>query len=220
MAWYNRLLNVARPARLARDIEREMAFHVAERADELRAQGMSEAEALREAKRRFGHRTSLRERTHGQDVVVWLESVLADVRYALRTLRWSPGFAAVAILSLGLGIGATTAMFTLIDAVILRSLPVSHPQELVQVTMGGENGGNTTFTNPLWEAVRSRASGALSGAAAWSTEEFDLATGGEARRVTGYLVSGDFFAMLGVAPAAGRLCCARTTRAAARRWRC
>ena len=127
MAWYRRFVNLMRSERLSRDLEREMAFHLSERADELVAGGLSEPEALREARKRFGNRTLQKERMRDADVLVWLESLLADLRYAARALRASPGFALVAILSLGLGIGANTAIFSLIDAVMLKSLPVSHP---------------------------------------------------------------------------------------------
>ena len=82
------------------------------------------------------------------------DDVLQEVRYALRALRSSPGFAAIAILSLALGIGANTAIFSLINAVILKTLPVSHPEQLVQLVMKTEDG--TSFTNPIWEQVRDR----------------------------------------------------------------
>src|SRR4030088_2856478 len=81
------------------------------------------------------------------------DSLRQDVRYAFRNLRSSPGFAAVAVLSLALGIGANTAIFSLIDAVMLKFLPGSPPEELLQVTFGGTD---TNFTNPLWEALRER----------------------------------------------------------------
>src|SRR3954453_21522467 len=150
MGWYRRFVNVLRSNRLSTDIEREMAFHMAERADELMAQGMSEPEARREARRRFGNPSMQKERTRDADVMTWLESVGADVRYAFRALRASPGFALVTILSLGLGIGANTAIFSLINAVMLKSLPVSHPEELAQVTVDE----NDVLTNPIWEQVR------------------------------------------------------------------
>src|SRR5215208_3220548 len=142
MAWYRRLLNLARPERLSRDLDREMDFHIAERADELAAGGMSEAAAAREARRRFGNRTYQKERARDADVLGWLESLGADLRYAVRALRASPAFTLVAVLSLGLGIGANTAIYSLIDAVILRPLPVSRPEELVEVTMAGSRGGD------------------------------------------------------------------------------
>ena len=82
-----------------------------------------------------------------------LDSLLQDLRYAFRALRSSPGFALVAILSLALGIGANTAIFSLIDTLILKTLPVENPAELVQVNMGTDD---TSFTNPIWEQVRDR----------------------------------------------------------------
>jgi len=151
VSWSRRLRNLFRSEDLSRDIDREMAFHLSEKADELESQGMSRAEAEQEARKRFGHRGTMRESTRDADVLGWLESLGADVRYALRALRANPSFTAVAILSLGLGIGANTAIFSLINAVILRSLPVDRPQELVRVE---SSGGNAYFTNPIWEALR------------------------------------------------------------------
>jgi putative ABC transport system permease protein len=112
-----------------------------------------------------------------------LNSIAHDVRYALRALRASPGFAAVAILSLALGIGANTAIFSLINAVMLKSLPVSHPEELLQVTMGSGLG----YPNPVWEQLRDRQD-VFSGIFAWGRWSFNLAPGGEARNVHGYFV--------------------------------
>ncbi len=128
------------------------------------------------------------------------EAIAQDVRYAFRALRGSPGFAAVAILSLALGIGANTAVFSLIDAVMLRSLPVSHPEQLAQVTMGSQMG----FSNPLWEQIRDRQD-VFSGIFAYGRWGFNLAAGGEARTVHGHYVSGQFFETLGVRAALGRL---------------
>ena len=123
MAWYHRLRNTMRSEGLSGELDRELEFHLAERIDELVASGMTEEEARREARLRFGNPTVQKERARDRDVLPWLESLVADVRYALRSLRASPGFAVVAILSLGLAIGANTAIFSLIDAVMLRSLP-------------------------------------------------------------------------------------------------
>src|ERR1700683_5399078 len=129
------------------------------------------------------------------------DDVLQDVRYALRALRSSPGFSAIAILSLALGIGANTAIFSLINAVILKTLPVSHPEQLVQLVMKTENG--TTFTNPIWEQVRDRQD-VFSGAFAYSPIRLNLAVGGEVRNGNTGWVSGDVLRMLGVSPLLGR----------------
>src|ERR1700751_4023270 len=103
-----------------------------------------------------------------------LDSLIQDIRYALRTLRASPGFDAVAILSLALGIGANTAIFSLIDAVMLKYLPVRRPEELLQI--GGK--ADTSFTNPIWEQLRD-SQDIFSGILAYGTPRFNLATGGE-----------------------------------------
>ncbi len=202
MGLIRRAVNLLRPTRLARDIAREVEFHVTELVDELVAAGMPEAEARREARRRFGNPEVLTERTHDEDVLTWLESVLDDLRYALRTLRRNPGFALAAVLCLGLGIGANTAIFSLVNAVMLRSLPVTRPDELVRITMAGEG---PTFTNPLWEAIRHRQGDVLAGAFASCDQRFNLATEGPVARAGGALVSGDYFRVLGVRAAVGRV---------------
>jgi putative ABC transport system permease protein len=127
---------------------------------------------------------------------------LQDLRYALRALSRSPGFASTAILSLALGIGANTAIFSLIDAVILKSLPVRHPEELLQVVMGKQS--YIGFTNPTWEHLRERQD-AFSGIFAYGRWGFDLASGGEAHSVNGVYVSGQYFDTLGVHTALGRM---------------
>ncbi len=200
MSWSRRLLNLFRSDKLSRDIDREMAFHLSEKTDELEAQGMPRALAEREALRRFGHRGTVREQTRDVDILAWLESLFADLRYAFRALRANPAFTTVATLSLGLGIGANTAIFSLVNAVILRSLPVEKPEELVQVTLGS---GGPDFTNPLWEAIRDMP-GMESYFASGGTD-FNLATGGEVRNASGAWVSGSFFPVLGVRAVAGRL---------------
>ncbi len=203
MGWYRRFINVLRPNRLSADIRREMEFHMAERADDLMTSGMSEADARHEARRRFGIPSVQQERTRDTDVLTWLESLGADLRYALRALRASPGFALVAIVSLGLGVGANTAIFSLINAVVLRTLPVDHPEELMQITMGGDDRSGV-FTNPIWEAIRDRQD-AFSGVFGYAATQFNLTAGGEIRRANGNWISGDYFSTLGVRPALGRL---------------
>jgi putative ABC transport system permease protein len=129
-----------------------------------------------------------------------IDSLLQDIHYALRALRSSPAFAAVAILSIALGIGANTAIFSLIDSVMLRTLPVSHPEELVQVWNEDYSG---YYTNPIWELIRDRQD-VFAGVSAFDATLFNLAVGGEARPVFGYLTGGQFFETLGVHPAIGR----------------
>lgn len=157
MAWLRRLLNTVRSRGLSRDLDREIAFHIAERTDDLEATGLSRPEAARQARRQFGNPTVHRDDTRDIDLVDWLHSILRDVRYSIRGLRRSPTFTAVAIGSLGLGIGVNTAIFTLIDTVVLRPLPVPNAGELWQI-QGGSGGEDPYLTNPLWNrsAIGSR----------------------------------------------------------------
>ena len=122
-----------------------------------------------------------------------------NLRYAIRALRSNPGFAAVAIFSLALGIGANTAIFSLIDSVILKTLPVSHPEQLLQVTIAV----NPFFSNPVWEQLRDR-QGVFSGIFAYGIRRFNLAAGGEVRYAQGNFVSGQFFDTLGLRALLGR----------------
>jgi putative ABC transport system permease protein len=136
-----------------------------------------------------------------------MTTLLQDLRYGLRILAKNPGFTAVAVLTLALGIGANAAIFSMLNAVMLRFLPVENPQELVQVRIRTPHSGNdprTTFTNTLWEQVRDRQD-VFSGAFAWGSTRFDLAAGGAVHYADGLWVSGDFFRTLGVRPATGRL---------------
>lgn len=109
-----------------------------------------------------------------------------DFRNAPRALRATPVITLMAILSLALGIGANTAIFSLIDSLLLRSLPVKVPQRLVMLDKG-------SWTNPIWEQIRDRQMQVFEGAAAWSSARFDLARGGQAEFVEGLWVSGGFF---------------------------
>src|SRR5262245_10307670 len=140
-----------------------------------------------------------------------IENILQDLRYAIRALCGSPGVTSVAILSLALGIGANTAIFQLLNAVRLRSLPVANPQELAEVRIAGENRGygssnmvNSELTYALWEQIR-QSQEAFSGIFAWGNGDFSVGDGGDARRARGLWVSGDFFSTLGVTPLQGRL---------------
>ena len=132
-----------------------------------------------------------------------------DLRYGLRQLRQSPLFTGIAVLSLALGIGANSAMFSLVDGVLLKTLPVREPERLVQLVGG-------SWTNPIWEQIRARQKELFDGAAAWSNTRFDLASAGQAEFVEGLWTNGDFFDTLGVpASSAGPTAPATTSAAAA-----
>src|SRR5580693_5028567 len=129
------------------------------------------------------------------------DTLIQDLRYALRALRSSPGFAAVAILSLALGIGANTAIFSLIDSVMLKTLPVSHPEQLLQLRT--PFGFDDVFSNPLWEQIRDHQD-VFSTLFAYGRTRYNLATGGEVRNVEGTRVSGQYFDALGIHAVLGR----------------
>ena len=138
-------------------------------------------------------------------------NTIQDVRFALRTLAKKPGFTCLAVLTLALGIGANTAIFQLLDAVRLRTLPVKAPRELAEVRLantqgmrGNFNSWHPTVTNPIWEQIRDRQE-AFSSLFAWGNEDFNLAQGGEVRSAQALWVSGDFFDALGLQPAMGRV---------------
>lgn len=138
-------------------------------------------------------------------------SLWKDVRYSLRQLGNSPAFTLIAILTLALGIGANTAIFQLIDAIRLRSIPVQKPEDLATVRIADRHWGSGQFsiqyaqlTFPMWEQIRDRQQG-FSDIAVWSSQPFNLATGGEVHYAKALRVSGDFFHVLGVQPLLGRL---------------
>jgi putative ABC transport system permease protein len=140
-----------------------------------------------------------------------MKAFLEDIRYGLRMLAKSPAFAAVAILTLALGIGANAAIFQLIDAVRLRSLPVTDPSTLAIIHLnnnhwgqGNFSGAYAEFTFPLWQQIRQRQQ-AFSSIAVWKAGSLNLATGGEVDDGRAIWVSGDFFRVLGVQPFLGRL---------------
>lgn len=167
--------------------------------DNLRA-GMTPAEARRDALLKTGGLALAQENYRNRRGLPFLDTALRDLQYAGRLLRRSPGFTAVAVLSLALGIGANTAIFSIVNAVMLRSLPIEDPGRLVQI----KQGENTDLTNPIWEQVRDHQQ-AFSGVAAYSEDGFDLADGGESHKAQGVWASGDFFRVLGVPALKGRV---------------
>jgi putative ABC transport system permease protein len=140
-----------------------------------------------------------------------MDSLIKDLRFGIRMLVKSPGFTTVAVLSLALGIGANTAIFQLVNAVRIKTLPVRNAHQLVNVRLtdmeaarGNKPSPYPSVTNPIWEQIRDRQQG-FSGILAWSRSDFNLAQGGEVRWAKGLWVSGDFFNVLGVQPELGRL---------------
>src|SRR5438034_2570936 len=151
LPWYRRRAREA-------ELERELRSHLDLEAEEQREAGVSPEEAGYAARRALGNTVRIKEDVRMAWGFQWLETLLRDLSYGVRQLRRSPGFTAVAVLTLALGIGANTAIFSLSDAVMLRMLPVEKPEELMQVQYGDPDwsGEGAHFTNPLWEQLRDR----------------------------------------------------------------
>src|SRR5215469_15849757 len=205
------LRSLFRKEQVDRELDEELGAYVEMAADEKMKQGMSRNEALRVVRLERGSLEVTKEVVRSGAWESILETCWQDLRFGLRMLRKSPGFTAVALLTLALGIGANTAIFQLLDSVRLRSMPVRHPQELVEVRlatgndgMGINAGDNPQMTNPLWEELRDHQA-AFSGIFAWGTDTFSLGTGANVRNVHGLEVSGGFFPVSGIAPVRGRL---------------
>src|SRR5262245_41355739 len=180
----------------------ELRFHRDRLVDEFLAAGMSRQEAERRAFLQFGNVPQIEEAV--RDVRGrWLDDLAADLRYAVRTLRRTPGFTCVAVLSFALGIGANAAIFSLINAVMLRTLPVKEPDQLVQITrlLDGRPG---VVSYPLFEYFRDNVK-SISGAFAQQTSNQAIVIDGEEEFVTTDLVWGGHYGVLGIDAAAGRL---------------
>ncbi|HEY7790007.1 MAG TPA: ABC transporter permease [Vicinamibacterales bacterium] len=199
-AWVVRLFTSVRGAPGDDGLADELASHLQLHIDDNLRAGMSREEARRQALLKLGGVTQTREAHRDRRGLPWVDSLARDVKYAMRFLRRSPGFTAVAMLSLALGIGANTAIFSLVDALLLRSLPVKQPDRLVQLFV---DGNRSSWTNPQWEEIRDR-SDLFESVAAWSDTRLNLTRGGETQYANGLFVSGAFFGMLGVSPAMGR----------------
>src|SRR5262247_4934610 len=206
-----RLRSLFRRGQVEQELDEELRYHIERQIEEHIAKGMTPEEARYAALRALGGIEQRKEECRDMRRVNLIENTLQDLRYAGRTLRRSPVFTAVAILSLALGIGANAAIFQLLNAVRLRSLPVANPQELAEVRVAGGNGGfgvqtgvNSELTYALWERIRQRQE-AFSGIFAWGNADSSIGRGTETHRVRSLWVSGDLFPVLGVRPARGRL---------------
>lgn len=202
-----RLRSLFRRNAVESEADAELRFHFDQYVEKYIKSGLTREDALRRARIEFGGHEQLKEEIRDARGVNLIETLFQDIRYALRILGRTPVVTGVAILSLALGIGANTAIFSLIDTVMLRLLPVQRPEELVQlkranVSGGGE--GTPSFTNPLWEQIRDHQD-VFSGVFAWGGDRFDLSQGGAVQDANGIFASGDYFDTLGVRPAAGRL---------------
>ena len=216
-----------RSKRMLEELDADIREHIERETQDNIERGMSPEDARYAAQRKFGNVTRVKEDTREVWSIVWLEELSRDIRYGLRMLRNSPGFAAVAVLTLALGIGANTAIFSLFDSVILRSLPVENPSELVvlkwsarnaprlhgymnsgdcpsNMRFGEANPSGCSFSEPMFRKIAN--TNQFSGAAAFANSGPLALTGnGPASMINGQLVSGDFFRTLGVKAVAGRV---------------
>jgi len=207
MNWWSRLF---RKGQMESELQKELRYHFERQvADNVRA-GLDPAEARRQAALKFGGLEQFKEDCRDARGTEWLESALQDIRFALRTLRKSPAFTITAILTLALGIGANTAIFQLLDAVRLRSLPVQNPNELAEIRIVGGNHGlgvNQHYgelTMPLWQEIRAKQK-SFSGIFGWGVNTRYVGQGSNMRHFKALWVTGDFFGVLGVRPWRGRL---------------
>jgi putative ABC transport system permease protein len=198
------------------EVDAEMQFHLERQIEANLAAGMSAAEARRQAAIEFGGRERAREQCREQRPSWSLESLLRDLRYGLRGLLRSPGFTAVAILTLALAIGANSTIFSLMSQALMRALPVQEPEQLVVLSAAGANPGHTQsdggnipghkheFSYPMYRDLRDKNT-VLSGLIAAAPISIGVVWNNHAEPVSAEIVSGNYFETLGVRPALGRL---------------
>jgi predicted permease len=200
MYWMQRLF---RKNKTEHQLDSELRFHVEQRATALTEAGLEPEEALRQARIEFGGMEGLKEECRESRRVHLLETLLQDIRYGLRMMRRSPGFTAVAVLTLALGIGANTAIFSVVYGVLLNPLPYDHPEQLVGLHQSKANfqNGAISFPNFLDWRTDNRS---FSSMAIMRRYSFSLTGQGEPEQVSGVFVSSEFFDLLGVKPVIGR----------------
>ena len=193
-----------RKKRLERQIEFELQYHLDRMTQNYVAQGMDPQGARRRARLEFGGATQIQEDLRDIDRSRWLADLRQDLVYAARTFRRSPGFLASAVVTLGLGIGANTAVFSLINAVMLRPLPaVRNPADLIQLARRTETCEACAVSYPLFKYFEDRLS-SISGSFAEMPIRHEITVDGVDEMVNGDEVSGGYYSVLGLAPAAGR----------------
>jgi ABC-type antimicrobial peptide transport system permease subunit len=195
--------------RRGRDLARELDAYLEDEIEDQIAAGRPAEEARTMAMRKLGNVTRIREQEYERNSLVRLETLWKDVAYACRLLRRNPGFAAVAMLSIALGIGANASVFTLLDQVMLRSLPIVRPSELVLVTAEGFQYGNgwgegNELSYPRYVDLRDH-NQVFAGMFCRFSFPLDVSAEASGERVAGELVSGSYFPVLGVTPALGRV---------------
>src|SRR5579864_2993583 len=201
MTWWQRLW---RRKQMEEQLEKEMGFHLQEHTNELIAQGRNPEEARRQARLSIGGPEQVKENCRDVRATRWLEDLFQDIRFALRMLRKNPGFAAVALLTLALGSGATTVMFTVVNGVLLKPLSYPQPDRLValhgKVQQFGEPWG---FSYPDFLDYQSQGQ-SVGPMAAWTYGGGTITEAAGAEYVEGREISSEFFSVLGVPLVRGR----------------
>ncbi|MBO0800056.1 MAG: ABC transporter permease, partial [Blastocatellia bacterium] len=200
--WLVRLFSLFNRGRREREFAEELESHLALHIEDNLRAGMSPEVARRQALIKLGGATLTQELQREQRGLPMLETLGHDLRFGLRMLRKNPGFSLIAILTLALGIGANTAIFTLLDKVLIRALPVAQPQQLVAFVQDA-SGTPAIFSYPLYAELR-QSEEVLAGVMAYALQPFSLSDGQVTEHVIGQIVSGNYFAVLGVRPALGR----------------
>jgi predicted permease len=200
MRWLKALF---RKSGLDRDLDDELRFHLDAEIEANLRSGMTPQEARRQALLTLGGVEQVKERTREVRPGFFLETLWQDVRFGARMLRKNPGFTAVAVLTLALGIGANSAVFSLLDAVMLRSLPVERPEELVLLQFQFRGELDPSFNYPLFEDYRDTNT-VFSGLVAYNPVAMHATIGRESERIIGLQVSWNFFDVVGARPVVGR----------------
>src|SRR6266567_5671209 len=195
----HRVHSLLRRSRADEDLAQEIDLHIEQLTRQYAADGMSESEARIAARREFGPVEFTKEQCRDMRRVNLLEDLAKDLVYALRLLRRSPGFALIAVGSLALGIGANTIVFSVLNALVLKPLPVAEPQRLFFVN----NSGHPGQSFPNYRDIRDRNS-VFDSLFSYRVTQLALDEDGGAHRVWGYLVTGNYFETLGIKPALGR----------------
>ena len=201
---FQRLRSLFRRAQLDRDLEAEMSAHLDLAIEENLERGLAPAEARRQAMLRFGGSQQAKEQHREARSLPLVETMVQDLRFAFRTLRKSHGFTTIAVLTLALGIGASTSIFSLVDAVLLRPLPFPHPEQILRIWEQAPDGHRMNLAQPNFEDFRKQNNTFASLAAYGDGELASISGGSEPARVSVSAVSSDFFKSLGVEPFLGR----------------
>jgi putative ABC transport system permease protein len=203
---WRRLIALIKHGELDRGLNAEVGFHIEMETEKNIRQGMSQDDARRAALRSFGPMEKHKEETRDARGISWFEHVAADLRYGARALFKHPGYALLAILTLGLGIGANTAIFSVINGVLLKPLPYEHGDRLVVLQQSAPLSGraNTGVAIAEYFDYRERAADVFDGLVEYHQMSFDLINRGDPDRVNTGVVSANFFDLLGIKPVVGR----------------